>query len=189
MQKNIKYVGILLILFTLIPFFQGCEKDNNKKVDLISGLWIQETVTEDGQVMSLPPEQSSLSLLIESNGVYRTYAKDAVVQKEHYGAWSITDDTWLELTLDTWHYVANPVSLPPANQWIKNHLLTRFTILTVSKDQLVIRLKTFVGDKRYSAIFIEQARPIITTDNFDEISQAYQTLKTYIYTFKKVQQS
>jgi len=187
MRKNIKYVGIFSLLLLPVIFFQSCEKNDNTKIDLISGLWVQEKVTEDGQEMSLPPEQSSLSLLIESNGVYRSYAKDAVVQKDHYGAWSITDDTWLELTVDTWHYVADPVSLSPANQWIKNHLLTRFTILSLSNDQLEIRLKTYVGDKTYSALFIEQARPVITSDNFDGISQAYKTLKTYIYTFKRVQ--
>jgi hypothetical protein len=187
MRKNKKYIGISSLLILLVLFFSGCSKDDVEKVDLISGLWTQEKVTEDGQEMSLPDFQKSLSLLIEANGVYRTYAKDALVAKEHFGAWSVTDDTWLEMTVDMWHFNANPVSLPSANQWIRNHLLTRFTILSLTNDRLEIRLKTFVGEKKYSALFIEEVRPVITNANYDNIANEYITLKTYIYTFKKVQ--
>lgn len=186
MQKYLKYFEISSLLILLLIFSPSCNKDDDK-VDLISGLWTQEKVTEDEVEMSLPVEQKSLNLLIESNGVYRTYAKDAIVAKEHYGAWSITDNKWLEITADIWHINGDPLILPPANQWIRNHYLIRFTILSLSNDRLEIRIKTWVGEKKYSALFIEEARPVITSANFDEISQAYKTLKTYIYTFKKVQ--
>ena len=187
MRKNIKYIGIFSLLIFLVVFSQSCNKDDNEKIDMVTGLWVQEKVTEDDQVMSLTADQSSLSLLIESNGVYRTYAKDALTAKEHYGAWSITDNTWIEFTVDTWHFNANPLTLTPANQWVRNHLLQRFTILSVTNDRLEIRITVFEGEKRYSALFIEQVRPVITADNLDEISQAYKTYKRYVYTFKKVQ--
>jgi len=187
MRKNIYYIGMSSLLVLLFFLFSGCKKDDIDKTDLISGLWIQEKVTEDGRDLTLPEYQRSLSLLIESNGVYRSYAKDAIVAKEHYGAWSITDNTWLEMTVDQWHFNANPVSLPPANQWIRNHLLTRFTILSLTGDRLEIRIKTFVGEKKYSAMFVEQVRPVITNANYDEISEEYMAIKTYIFTFKKVQ--
>ena len=186
MRKYLKYFEIYSLLILLLIFSQSCNKDDDK-VDLISGMWIQEKVTEDGVEMSLPVEQKSLSLLIESNGVYRTYAKDAIVAKDHFGAWSITDNTWFEITADTWHMNGNPLILPPANQWVRNHYLIRFTILSLSNDRLEIRLKTWVGEKQYSALFIEEVRPVITSENYDNIAQAYKTLKTYIYTFKKVQ--
>ncbi|MDR1632528.1 MAG: hypothetical protein LBR97_06580 [Dysgonamonadaceae bacterium] len=167
-------------------FLLSCEKDEPDKTASMSGLWIQEKITVDGVEMVLPDDAKSLSLLIEPNGVYRTYAKDAT-DKEHFGAWTITDNTWLEITADTWRLNANPLTQTPANQWAKNHVLTRFTVLNVSDSRLEIRLKTYEGEKKYSALFVEESRPLITGDNLDKINEEYKTLKTYIYTFGKEQ--
>ncbi|MDR2805190.1 MAG: hypothetical protein LBB85_06030 [Dysgonamonadaceae bacterium] len=169
LQKGLPF--FLLLLFSL-----SCEKDEPDKTDLITGLWIQEKMTEDGEEITLSNEEKSLSLLIEPNGVYRTYAKDAV-NKEHFGAWSITDNTWLELTADVWRVASN--------QWAKNHTMVRFTLLELSDNRMEIRLKTYVGEKKYSALFVELDRPLITADNSEEINAEYKTQKTYIYTFRK----
>jgi hypothetical protein len=181
---------LLFIAMTiLLPFFflSACTEDNDEKAGQITGLWIQEQITEDGQVMNLPIEQQSLSLLFESNGVYRTYAKEALTEKEHFGAWSITDNTWLEVTADIWRISANPLTLKPENQWAKNHSLIRFSILTLSDNTLEIRIKTFVGERKYSTLFVEPERPLITDENYSEIigNRGDTTLKTYVYTFKK----
>jgi hypothetical protein len=178
------YLQIVLLVFLPLCFFTACQKDETSKTDLITGLWTQEGITEDGVEMTLPDDAKSLKLLIESNGVYRSYAKDATV-KEHYGAWTVTDDTWLEITADMWRVNANPLEQTLANQWAKNHILTRFTILNLSGNRLEIRLKTYVGEKKYSALFVEGDRPLITTTNLDAINEEYKTLKTYIYTFRK----
>ncbi|MGI5974838.1 MAG: hypothetical protein ACOX7E_03705 [Paludibacter sp.] len=184
MKRNIHKI-ILPALFALVVFlFAACNSDPDDKSALITGLWIQEKITEDGVEMPLQDEEKHLSLLIESNGVYRTFGKDAAV-KEHTGAWTVTDNTWLELTVDRWQLVNDPLSQAPANQWRKNHIVTRFTILSVTGEVLELRLKTYKADKKYSALFTENARPVITNSNLEEIDAEFKSLKTYIYTFKK----
>jgi hypothetical protein len=180
MNKNL----ILLFLLPVFVFF-SCHEDDNDKINLITGFWQQEKITEDGVEINLPAEQKSLSLLVEPNGVYRTYAKDMPAGKEHFGAWSLTDNRWLEITADTWRLNSDPVAQSPANQWVKNHIPVRFAILNVSNHQLEIRIKTFVGEKKYAALFVEDTRPLVTSGNLEAIQQEYMTLKTYIYTFKK----
>ena len=182
-MKKILLLYSFVVVFTLL-FFTCCEKDEPDKTTLLTGLWAQEKITEDGAEIPLSTEESSLSLLIEANGVYRTYAKNAAV-KEHYGAWTLTDNTWLELSTDIYRVASNPLSQSIANQWAKNHQLTRFTLLELSNNRLEIRLKTYVGTKKYSALFVESARPPITADNFDTIDNEFKTEKTYIYTFIK----
>jgi hypothetical protein len=181
---NKAFLQISLPVLLLSFFFTSCEKDETDKTALITGLWIQEKITEDGKEITLSNEEKSLSLLIEPNGVYRTYAKDAP-SKEYFGAWTITGGTWLELTADIWRVNFNPLALTPANQWAKNHILTRFTLLNLSDNRMEIRLKTYTGEKKYSALFVESDRPVITTDNVDKINAEYETQKTYTYTFRK----
>jgi hypothetical protein len=168
-----------LYLLFLLPvfFFIGCHEDESDKTGAIIGFWQQEKITEDGVEINLPAEQKSLGLLFESNGVYRTCAKDMPDNKEHFGAWTITDGQWLEMTVDTWRL--------NAGQWTKNHIPVRFSILKLSDNELEIRVKTYIGEKKYAALFVEIARPPVTSENLDAIQQEYMTLKTYIYTFKK----
>jgi hypothetical protein len=164
--------------FLLLLFFStACENGETDKTASITGLWIQQKITEDGEEIPLPDREKSLSLLIEPNGVYRTYAKDAPNAKEHFGVWTVTDDTWLEMTADLWRV--------SSGQWAKNHIAVRFTIMELSDNILEIRLKTYVGERKYSALFVEGNRPPVTADNSDEISAEYKELKTYIYTFHK----
>jgi hypothetical protein len=170
-------------LFVLL-LVASCKKNEPDKTSLIAGLWIQEKVTEDGVEMPLSNEEKSLSLLIEQNGAYRSYAKDAA-QKEHFGVWTITDDTWLELSADSWRVVNGALTLSPENQWTKNHIPTRFTLLELSGNRLEIRLKTFTGNKKYSALFVEGIRPLITEENIETIDSEFKSQKTYIYTFIK----
>jgi hypothetical protein len=165
-----------------VLFFFSCSKEENSKSDLLAGLWSQEKVTEDGVEIG----SSALSLLFESNGVYRSYAKDMPANKEHFGAWSVTDNQWLEMTIDTWRLNSDPIAQKPENQWAKNHIPVRFTIMKISGNELEIRIKTFVGEKKYAALFVEDARPPVTSENLEAIKQEYMSLKTYIYTFKKI---
>ncbi|MDR2086533.1 MAG: hypothetical protein LBP72_05100 [Dysgonamonadaceae bacterium] len=180
---NKAFLQISVPVFFLLFFFTSCEKDETDKTALITGLWIQEKITENGEEIALSNEEKSLSLLIEPNGVYRTYAKDAP-EKEHFGGWTITDNTWLELSADTWRVNSSPLE-DANNQWAKNHTQIRFTLLNLSDNSLEIRLKTYIGEKKYSPLFVEGERPLITTDNLDVISAEYKNMKTYTYTFRK----
>lgn len=175
---------ILPLLFCLFSL-SSCQKDEDKKEDLLPGLWIQQSITEDGVSMLLADDEKDLSLLIEANGVYRTYAKNGLKEKNHFGAWSVTNDEWLELLGDTWRLHTNAIALPAANQWAFNHVPNRFTILSVNANELQIRIKTSVGERRYFAFFVEKPRPVVTTQNVEQLVKDFQTFKTYIFTFKK----
>lgn len=184
MKNVIRNISFFLILFISV-LFSSCS-DDEKKSDLIPGLWLTESITEDGQTMTLTEKEQNLKMLIEQNGVYRTNATSGTDSESHYGAWSTTDDKWLELTVDMWHPQKNPLDIKDVNnRWISNHLLTRFTILSVTNDKLVIRLKTFVGEKKYSSLFVAGIRPDIVESNVDDIINEFQNVKIYIFTFKK----
>jgi len=51
----------------------------------------------------------------------------------------------------------------------------------------VIRIKTYIGEKKYSAMFTENQRPSLTLQNIDGIKTEFKTYKTYIFTFRKGQ--
>jgi hypothetical protein len=177
----------LFLIFLLPAFlFCACKEDDSDKTGLINGLWQQEKITEEDVEINLSADRKNICLLFESNGVYRTYAKDRSADKEHFGAWSITDNQWLEITADTWRLNSDPVAQNPSNQWVKNHIPVRFTILKLSDNELEIRMKTFIGEQKYAALFTEDTRPPITSENLETIQQEFMTQKTYIYTFKKV---
>jgi hypothetical protein len=182
-MNRINYTCLAVFFACLLA---SCEKEDADKSALITGLWKQEKIIEDSVEMALPAYAENLSLLIESNGVYRTFAKDATV-KEHVGVWSITDNQWLEMTADIWRVASSPLTQSASNQWVRNHVITRFTILNLTDNVLEIRLKTYAGEKMYSALFVEGERPLITSYNVEEINSEYKTLKTYYFTFRKVQ--
>ena len=193
MRENIKsYILLTTFLFSIF-IFCSCSKDDENYSEKIVGLWIQEKVTEDEQEIDLSDAEKNLSLLFERNGVYRTYAKDAVTPKEHFGTWIVTDENWLNITADTWHLVKNPMSIEIKNpsdlakRWTTNHIHIRMTILSITGDQLQLRIKTYVGERKYSALFVEHERPDVTEATIEELTNEYKTLKTYIFTFKKQQ--
>lgn len=176
----------LFLTFLLSVFFLFSCSDEDKITDSIPGLWKLNSVTEDGQAMTLTSKEQSLKMLVETNGVYRTIATDGVSAESHFGAWSTTDDQWLELSVDTWHAAKNPLAIKDTTQrWVSNHLPIRFTIMSASDEELIIRLKTFVGEKKYSSLFVANARPNIVEENVDDIINEFQNIKTYIFTFKK----
>ncbi len=170
-----------IILF--VPLFFSC-KDDDSDINLFNGLWEQTQVTEDGQTVNLTDKEKSLKLFIEGNGVYRSFATNGTTPDEKYGTWIITEGKWIDFTLDTWHIKTEPTA-GKEGVWSKNHLLTRFTILSITESEMTIRIKTYIGEKKYSAMFVEGERPALTLDNIREIKDEFQTYKTYIFTFKK----
>jgi hypothetical protein len=177
----LKFLGIIFF----IPLFLSC-KDDALDQNLFNGLWMPEQITEDGQTVNLSNAEKSLKLLIEDNGVYRTFSTDGITSSEHYGTWITTDDKWIDFTIDTWHVATDPTETKEG-VWRKNHLLTRFTIISITDRQMVIRIKTYIGEKKYSTMFVENQRPSLTLQNIDDIKTEFKTYKTYIFTFRKGQ--
>jgi hypothetical protein len=86
-------------------------------------------------------------------------------------------------------------------QWSKYHIQYRFTILKLTDSEMEIRIKTFVGEKKYALIFspdpadfveldiaegmVNYFPKLVTDDNYWDIQQEFRTLKTYMFKFEK----
>lgn len=220
-----KYFSLLFFLPAFI-FLPACDDDLYEPASA-TGLWEQVAISEDGSEMNLTPEQKTVKLMIEPNGILRYY--HSVFQAyangngptSFYGTWSMLDGTWLNISADKWQF--NPsvsaetgkvaVTRKPDNsidtlasvqkQWAKNHIQARFTILKLTDQEMEIRLKTFEGEKRYALLFaphpadfleIKNAGAgkdvyfpkLVSDDNYLTIRKEFQTLKTYVFRFRKV---
>ncbi len=183
MKKN--HTGIIWSLSLLLILFGSCKDDNIEEKNLY-GLWKQVQITEDGTPMTLTEKEKNLQLLIEKNGVYRSFTTDGInTPVEKYGTWIITDDKWLDLTLDTWQIQTKPDAEGKPGTWGMNHTINRFTVLSLTGDKLEVRMKTYVAEKKYAAMFVENERPEILPENVDDIEREFKQLKTYIFTFSK----
>lgn len=179
-----KSTSIFISFLIVLLFCTACDKENVKE-NYLYGLWKQEQITEDGVPITLSDKEKNLRLLIEQNGVYRSFTTDATDNPvEKYGTWIITDDEWLDFTLDTWLIKTKPDGDKPGT-WAMNHALARFTVLNLTSDRLEIRMKTYIAEKKYGAMFVEHERPEILSDNLEELEREFKQLKTYIFTFSK----
>jgi hypothetical protein len=217
------------ILIITLSIIVSCKKDVFEEGAMV-GLWKQVSVTEDDVPMTLTPEQESCQLLLDANGACRVYHQsfknfnNGAGPTSFYGSWSILDGKWINITTEKWQFIApltsdsNKVVLAHktgANnkpvidtlasvqkQWTQYHIQSRFTILQLSANEMEIRLKTFVGEKKYALLFapvpsdfIELKNvaagkanyiPKLATDqNYWTIRKEFQTLKTYIFKFRK----
>ncbi len=216
---------VFKLLILSVPFiFSACKQDNFNQ-NLVSGLWKQVSVTEDGVEMTLKPEQSVCELLIDANGAYRCYHQSFKSYNNgngptsFYGTWSVLDGKWINFSTDKWQLIAplrtdsDKVILTYKNgvidtlttvqkQWAQYHIQSRFTILQLSNTDMEIRLKTFVGEKKYALLFAPdpadfiELKPapagkaiyipkLVTDQNYWMIKNELQTLKTYVFKFKK----
>ena len=225
-----KTVYKLLILLLPLFLYSSCQKDGFTP-NLAAGLWKQVSVTEDGVAMTLTPEQDSCKLLIDANGAYRCYHQSFKSYNNgngptsFYGTWSMLEGTWINFSTDKWELIApltsdsdkvvlvykkdinNKSVIDTLNsvqkQWSQFHIQSRFTILQLTGTDMEIRLKTFVGEKKYALLFAPspsdfiELKPapdgksiyipkLVTDDNYWIIRNELQTLKTYIFKFRKV---
>jgi hypothetical protein len=136
----------------------------------------------------------------------------------------VLDGTWINFTTDKWQLIAqltsdsdkvvlaykkdinNNTVIDTLNsvqkQWSQFHEQSRFTILQLSNSVMEIRLKTFVGEKKYALLFAPapsdfiELKPapagksiyipkLVTDQNYWIIQNELKTLKTYIFKFKK----
>jgi len=164
------------ILFTLLAglLLTGCNADDNLKEEMLPGYWSQVAIIIDEQSIELSECEQSVRLLFERNGIYRLYSScDNMVRA---GTWLISDDKILDLTMDRRrgnNYEPYPV---------------RFTILEISENNLEIRIRTFVDERKRTVMFT----PIppddltgLTPEEILEIEFYNKQLKTYIYRFTK----
>jgi len=223
-----KKLYILLILFLPMVILSSCQKDEFDESSVI-GLWKQVSVTEDGVAATLAPEQEACKILIEANGVCRYYNQAFVKYNNgdgptsFYGTWSTLNGQWINFTTDKWQFIPSLTSdsskvvltykkvnnlsvidtlASVKKQWNKFHIQSRFTILQLTDDVMEIRLKTFVGEKKYALLFapepsdfielktvssgtINYSPKLVTNDNYWTIRKEFQTLKTYVFTFKR----
>jgi hypothetical protein len=217
---------LLILLLPLVVLF-SCQDEMYNESAMV-GLWQQVSVSEDGVAMALTPEQESCQILIEANGACRYFHKSFISCNNgagpttFYGTWSMLDGKWINFSSDKWQFIptlstdSNKVNLTyktnaPTSidtlasvkkQWSKYHIQSRFTILKLTETEMEIRLKTFVGEKKYAFIFapnpadfvelkpvaagaINYSPKLVTDQNYWIIRKEYQTLKTYIFKFKK----
>jgi hypothetical protein len=223
-----KKLYILLILFIPLAFLVSCQKEEFDESSVL-GLWKQVSVTEDGVEMTLTPEQEACKILIDANGVCRYYNQAFLSYNNgdgpttFYGTWSTLDGQWINFTSDKWQFIpsltsdSNKVVLTykkvgnlsvidtlasVKKQWNKYHIQSRFTILQLTDNEMQIRLKTFVGEKKYAFLFapdpadfieittassgtVNYSPKLVTDDNYWTIKKEFQTLKTYVFTFKR----
>lgn len=219
----------LYLLLLPLLMLAACE-DVQFPESNMTGLWQQVEVTEDDVVMNLKPEQSSLQLLIESNGVFRYFHESFARYNggngptSFYGSWNITDDRWVNFTTEKWQLVAAlsndsgkviltrkmnaqnisviDTTATVQKQWTRYHIPSRFTILKLTEDEMEIRLRTFVGEKKYALLFapdpddfvelivapgrINYAPKLLTDNNYWEVFNEFRTIKTYRYKFRKI---
>lgn len=229
-----KTVFKLFILLNAIVIVSSCQNEEIYNEDMAVGLWKQVSVTEDGQPVTLKPEQQNCQLLIEQNGVCRIYHQtfnnynNGNGPTNFFGTWSLTDGKWLNITTDKWQFITaistdsakikldyKKVVIAPGDtitvidtlknvkkQWSKFHIQSRFTIVQLSENQMEIRLKTFVGEKKYAFIFapdsddfvelkpvdagaVNYSPKLVTNENFWTIRKEFQTLKTYVFKFER----
>ena len=218
-----------ILIFSLMIFY-SCKKDVYEESTVI-GLWKQVSVTEEGEPMTLTPEQESCELLLEANGTARYYHQSFIKYNsgagptKFYGTWSMLDGEWINFTTEKWQFIptlssdSNKVVLTykkdTANvitgidtlasvqrQWSQYHIQSRFTILQLSANEMVIRLKTFEGEKKYAFLFapaptdfvelktvapgkVNYIPKLVTDQNYWTIQKEFQTLKTYVFKFRK----
>jgi len=178
----------LFILFLVAGLLMACETELYDESQ-VTGLWQQVSVTEDGNQMMLTPEQQTLKILVEPNGICRYYHQSFQSYKNgngptsFFGTWSMLDGQWLNFTTDKWQFTPSVSSdsskviltYKQANvidtltsvqkQWSKFHIQSRFTILKLSSTEMEIRLKTFEGEKKYAMIFAPHPDDFIEAKN------------------------
>lgn len=187
MMKRFFYsISHFFLLLFLSFVISSCEKETYD-TDIV-GLWELQAVESDG-VNTYVPDENKIMLLFEKNGVYRSNQEISLTESEYkyyFGAWSVTDNKWVEMGIDTWKLSLSPLSSSNIkDQWIPMHLPVRFTILEITDETMSLRIKSFIGDTKYSVMFSEPVLPLIDKDNYEEVSSEFKTLCTYVYRFKR----
>lgn len=163
-----------LFLFLLV-LGTGCEDALTDNAGLLPGYWAQEAILEDGEEIAMTACESTTRLLIEQNGIYRLFSSCDTMDRS--GTWLITNDTLLDLSMDRWNgnnsYEPYPI---------------RFTMLSLTDQELEIRIKTFIGERKRMVMFTPQPQDsteLLTDEEILALDRYNKTLKTWVYRFTK----
>lgn len=166
---------LLLLFLILLVFGTGCEEELTDNTDLLTGYWAQAAILEDGAEITLSDCESSTRLLIEQNGIYRLFSSCDTIDRA--GTWLITDDTILDLSMDRWNgnnsYEPYPI---------------RFTLLSLTDQEMEIRIKTFIGERKKMVMFTpvpQDSLELLTDQEVLALDRYNKTLKTWVYRFTK----
>lgn len=171
-----KYLlGLVFLLFT----FSSCSEDQNFTNEL-SGYWQQVAAYDDGELCSTEKEEH-LSILFEANGMYRMF--DPCSEKEHAGTWLVTDENWLSMSMDK---IAGINSSDGSYRYTP--VLTRFTITRLEGNEMELRIKTFLGERKKSIMFsqMEQDSQPVSPEEALELDTKNKELHTYTYQFRRI---
>ena len=224
MNTIYKFFLFIVSIFT----FSSCVEEQFPAGSM-TGLWKQVSVSEDGVDMILTPEQKNCKLLIDANGVYRCYQSTFSSYNKgngpssFFGTWSILDDKWVNFSTDKWELIATlsadsakvnlsykknasnvtiiDTTTTVQKQWARYHIQSRFTILKLTDNEMEIRMKTYIGEKKYALLFapnpadfveinvaagkINYSPKLVTDANYWVIQNELRTQKTYIFKFQK----
>jgi hypothetical protein len=227
-----KKLYILLILFLPMFFLSSCQKDEfdeGSVIGLWKQVSITEdgvaaTLTPEQEACKILIEANGVCRYYHQAFMKYNNGDGPI---SFYGTWSSLDGQWINFTTDKWKFGpalssdSSKVSLKTKqyiidndtiigidtlntvkSQWSKYHQQSRFTILQLTDDVMEIRLKTFVGEKKYALLFapdpadfielktvssgtINYSPKLVTDENYWIIRKEFQTLKTYVFTFKR----
>lgn len=171
-----KYLSSLVFLLFV---FSSCSKEEDLANEL-PGYWKQVAAYDDGELCSTDKEEN-LSILFEANGVYRMF--DPCAEMEHAGTWLITDTDWLSMSMDK---IAGKNSSDDSYRYTQ--VLVRFTITRLEGDEMELRIKTFLGERKKTIQFsqMEQDLPPATSEEAMQLDKENKELHTYTYQFRRI---
>lgn len=160
--------------------FSGCSDDNDFE-ETLPGQWQLTAAYDDGE----PTDENAgdnLTILFESNGIYRMY--DPVSAVSHYGTWILYDEGWLTMSMDK---ITGKNTSDGSYRF--SQVPVRFTILRLEGDNLELRISTFLEERKKTIMFTQLPQDVTPTDPQEamELDKANKQLHTYTYHFKRIQ--
>ncbi|MFR8836011.1 hypothetical protein [Bacteroides nordii] len=176
MMKKVTYLLLGIALLSMV----SCKEDTDLSPQL-TGFWKQSQIFIDDESFDLTDGELNTSLYMEANGVYRLF--DGTTQKEHPGTWLFSDGNWLNLTMDKIQ------SKNTDNSYRFGQVLVRFTILNVNDNEMELRIKTYLYERKLTVMFNLMAQDDttgMTGEELLELDTQNKKIHTYRYVFKKV---
>jgi len=182
-HKSVSFMRktLLIISVGLLPiYFFSCEKKEKDLSPQLAGTWQQEQIFVDDTPQILSPGELNTYFMMDANGVYRLF--DGVKNQEHPGTWLFSDGDWLNLSMDKIQGQNKDGS------YKFGQILVRFTILNVNVNDLELRIKTFLFERKLTVMFtlMDQDNTTgMTGEQLLALDTKNKQEHTYRYIFKK----
>lgn len=175
-MKKVTYLLWGILILSVI----SC-KDEVDLSSQLPGFWRQDRVYIDEVPVELSAGERNTSLFMESNGVYRLF--DGATRKEHPGTWLFSDEEWLNMSMDKIQGKNTDGS------YRLGQVLVRFTLLNVSDNEMELRIRTYLFERKLTVMFnlMKQDDTTGMSENeLLELDTQNKRLHVYRYVFKKV---